>query len=78
MGSVREPPVGSVAHGWAWARPDDRFVVLLLKVPPIRTAFARVNDAVDAVASATRAGTSFVFGYLGGGPLPFELKTPGP
>jgi CNT family concentrative nucleoside transporter len=46
-------------------------------VPPIRTAFARVNDAVDAVASATRAGTSFVFGYLGGGPLPFELKTPG-
>jgi len=52
-------------------------VVLLLKVPPIRTAFARVNDAVDAVASATRAGTSFVFGYLGGGPLPFELKTPG-
>ena len=53
------------------------FVVLLLKVPPIRTAFARVNDAVDAVASATRAGTAFVFGYLGGGPLPFELKTPG-
>ena len=46
-------------------------------MPPIRTAFARVNDAVDAVASATRAGTSFVFGYLGGGPLPFELKTPG-
>src|SRR3954467_10677350 len=32
---------------------------------------------VDALASATRAGTSFVFGYLGGGPLPFELKTPG-
>jgi concentrative nucleoside transporter, CNT family len=46
-------------------------------VPPIRTAFALVNNAVDAVASATRAGTSFVFGYLGGGPLPFELKTPG-
>ena len=53
------------------------FIVLLLKVPPIRTAFALVNNAVDAVASATRAGTSFVFGYLGGGPLPFELKTPG-
>ncbi len=28
--------------------------------------------------SATRAGTSFVFGYLGGGPLPFtSSKTPG-
>ena len=24
-----------------------------------------------------RAGTSFVFGYLGGGPLPFEPKLPG-
>src|SRR3954470_7237397 len=29
------------------------------------------------VGEATRAGTSFVFGYLGGGPLPFELKAPG-
>src|SRR4051812_40542432 len=52
-------------------------IVLLLKVPPVRAAFALVNDAVDAIASAARAGTSFVFGYLGGGPLPFELKTPG-
>ena len=53
------------------------FILLLLKVPPIRTVFALVNDAVDAVALATRAGTAFVFGYLGGGPLPFEPKTPG-
>ena len=51
--------------------------VLLLKVPPIRAGFAVANDAVDAIAAATRAGTSFVFGYLGGGPLPFEPKTPG-
>jgi CNT family concentrative nucleoside transporter len=51
--------------------------VLLLKVPPIRAGFAAVNDAVDAIAAATRAGTSFVFGYLGGGPLPFEPKAPG-
>ena len=27
--------------------------------------------------AATRAGTAFVFGYLGGGPLPFDPKTPG-
>src|SRR5215216_6536407 len=51
--------------------------LLLLKVPHVRTAFAAVNGAVDAIAAATRAGTSFVFGYVGGGPLPFELKTPG-
>jgi CNT family concentrative nucleoside transporter len=51
--------------------------VLLLKVPPIRSAFAAVNGVVDAIATATRAGTSFVFGYVGGGPLPFELDVPG-
>src|SRR4029077_14377483 len=27
--------------------------------------------------AASRAGTSFVFGYLGGGALPFDLKSPG-
>jgi len=51
--------------------------LLLLKVPQIRSAFAGINRAVDAVSAATQAGTSFVFGYVGGGALPFELKTPG-
>jgi concentrative nucleoside transporter, CNT family len=50
---------------------------LLLKVPQIKGAFAAINGAVDAIAAATRAGTSFVFGYVGGGPLPFEAKVPG-
>jgi len=51
--------------------------VLLLKVPPIRAAFAAVNGAVDALAAASRAGSAFVFGYLGGAALPFEPKFPG-
>jgi CNT family concentrative nucleoside transporter len=51
--------------------------VLLLKVPGVSRGFAVINDAVDAIGAASRAGTSFVFGYLGGGQLPFELKTPG-
>jgi len=51
--------------------------VILLKVPGVATAFAAINDAVGAIGAASRAGTSFVFGYLGGGPLPFELKVPG-
>jgi CNT family concentrative nucleoside transporter len=51
--------------------------VLLLKVPGIKIAFAGVNRAVDAVSAASLAGTSFVFGYIGGAPLPFDLKTPG-
>jgi CNT family concentrative nucleoside transporter len=50
---------------------------LLLKVPPVRAAFASANAVVDAIAASTRAGTSFVFGYLGGGPLPFDPKSPG-
>lgn len=50
---------------------------LFLRIPQLKIAFAVIGDAVDAIAAATRAGTGFVFGYLGGGPLPFELKTPG-
>jgi concentrative nucleoside transporter, CNT family len=51
--------------------------VVMLKVPKVEVVFALITKAVDAIATATRAGTSFVFGYVGGGPLPFELKTPG-
>jgi CNT family concentrative nucleoside transporter len=50
---------------------------LLLHVPPLRAGFAAVGDAVEALARATRAGTSLVFGYLGGAPLPFAETTPG-
>ena len=50
---------------------------LFLKLPPLRALFAAANSAVVAIGDASRAGTSFVFGYLGGGPLPFELKSPG-
>jgi concentrative nucleoside transporter, CNT family len=51
--------------------------LLLLKVPEVKIAFVGINRAVEAIAAATKAGTSFVFGYIGGGPLPFELKAPG-
>jgi CNT family concentrative nucleoside transporter len=51
--------------------------VLLFKIPVLRAGFAAANGAVYAIAAATRAGTSFVFGYLGGGPLPFDPKFPG-
>src|SRR5882757_1454993 len=51
--------------------------VILLKIPGVSHAFAAVNDAINAIAAASKAGTSFVFGYLGGGQLPFELKVPG-
>src|SRR4030088_3284982 len=49
----------------------------LMKLPFVARAFSVINDAVNAISSASRAGTSFVFGYLGGGALPFDLKAPG-
>jgi concentrative nucleoside transporter, CNT family len=51
--------------------------VLMLKIPQSEVAFDWINSAVDAVADATRAGTAFVFGYIGGGVLPFDPKAPG-
>jgi len=51
--------------------------VLLLKVTAVKWAFAGIARTVDTIAAATQAGTSFVFGYIGGAPLPFDLKLPG-
>ena len=50
---------------------------LMLHLPPFRAVFALVGSAVDALARATLAGTSLVFGYLGGAPLPFAELRPG-
>jgi len=50
---------------------------LFLKVPVFADVFLWLNRAVNVLEGATQAGTSFVFGYLGGGPLPFEEKQPG-
>src|SRR5215213_7536420 len=51
--------------------------VVLIKLPFVAHAFSVVNDTVGAISAASRAGTSFVFGYLGGSALPFDLKAPG-
>ena len=48
--------------------------VVLLKLPVFADAFLWLNRAVGALDRATQAGTSFVFGYLGGAPLPYEEK----
>jgi CNT family concentrative nucleoside transporter len=51
--------------------------IVLIKIPLVTRAFAVLNDAVGSIAAASRAGTSLVFGYLGGGALPFDPKIPG-
>jgi CNT family concentrative nucleoside transporter len=49
----------------------------MLHIPPLRAGFSLIGNAVDALSRATQAGTSMVFGYLGGGPLPFAESHPG-
>jgi CNT family concentrative nucleoside transporter len=51
--------------------------IVFVRFPPAASMFLVLNDGVDALQRATDAGTSFVFGYLGGGPLPFDEKQPG-
>jgi CNT family concentrative nucleoside transporter len=50
---------------------------VLLKSPWAQQGFLRVNELVAVLQEATASGTRFVFGYLGGGPQPFEEKAVG-
>ncbi len=50
---------------------------LLLGVTPLREAVFALNEGLMALERATQAGSQFVFGYLGGGPLPFDERAPG-
>lgn len=51
--------------------------ILLVKLPASRLLFLWLNKVVLTLEQATMAGTSLVFGYLGGAPLPFEEPFPG-
>ena len=51
--------------------------LLLTKLPGSQIVFRWIGNAVDALVRATEAGTSLVFGFLGGAPLPFEETFPG-
>jgi CNT family concentrative nucleoside transporter len=51
--------------------------LLLLYFPPASKLISWLNDGATALQAATQAGTSFVFGYLGGPPLPFAESRPG-
>jgi len=51
--------------------------LILLKLPAFRNFFVSLNRLVLSLEESTTAGTSMVFGYLGGGKLPFAEKYPG-
>jgi len=46
----------------------------LLKLPLFRDLFLALNELLSALERATQEGTRFVFGFLGGGPQPFEER----
>ncbi len=50
---------------------------ILLYIPIFKRFFLLLNNVVLSLEAATRAGTSFVFGYVGGGTPPFLLQNPG-
>ena len=49
----------------------------LLKLPALRALMDALNDGANALERATAVGSSFVFGFLGGGPLPYAETAPG-
>ena len=64
--------------GWRWIAGalvmQGLLAVLIVRVPMVWAAVGLVNDAVSAVEAATLKGSSYMFGYLGGAELPFDLK----
>ncbi len=51
--------------------------LVLIDFPGTNRVMLALNDAADALQRATMSGTSFVFGYLAGPPLPFAESHPG-
>lgn len=66
------------AHpGWRWMAGalalQGVLALLIVRVPWVWKAVGLANSAVSAVEQATLKGSSYMFGYLGGAPLPFAL-----
>jgi concentrative nucleoside transporter, CNT family len=63
--------------GWRWMLGglalQGVLAVLIVRVPAVWAAVGLANNAVSAVEQATLKGSSYMFGYLGGAPLPFAL-----
>jgi CNT family concentrative nucleoside transporter len=70
----RTPPWKLIAVGLAL---QFALALILLELPASRALFVALNGIVAALQAATTAGTSFVFGYLGGGAAPFDVTAPG-
>ncbi|PKP97994.1 MAG: nucleoside:proton symporter [Alphaproteobacteria bacterium HGW-Alphaproteobacteria-15] len=63
--------------GWRWMLGalalQGLLAVLIVRVPVVWQAVGLANSAVSAIEQATLKGSAYMFGYLGGAPLPFAL-----
>lgn len=64
--------------GWKWIAGalglQAVLAILIVRVPLVWDVVTLANEGVAAIERATLDGSSYMFGYLGGAPLPFELK----
>ncbi len=67
----------AIRPGWRWIVGalllQGTLALLIVRVPFIWDAVGLANEAVTAIERATLVGSSYMFGYLGGAPLPFTL-----
>ncbi|TRD11979.1 nucleoside:proton symporter [Erythrobacter insulae] len=67
--------------GWRWITGalvlQGALALVIVRVPFVWDLMAYANEGVSAIERATLDGSSYMFGYLGGAPLPFELKEGG-
>ncbi|KUO57403.1 MAG: nucleoside:proton symporter [Sphingomonadales bacterium BRH_c3] len=64
--------------GWRWTAGalvlQIAVALVVTRVPFVWEVVGLANRAVSAIEAATLVGSSYMFGYIGGAPLPFELK----
>jgi CNT family concentrative nucleoside transporter len=73
LGGLKRPPVRLVLSALAL---QIGLVLLMFGAPPVRQGLFALSGAVQALSNATRAGSAFVFGYVGGAAPPFPVFEP--
>lgn len=68
--------------GWRWVAGaiamQIGLALVVVRVPAVWQAVGVINTGIAAVETATLAGSSYMFGYLGGAPIPFVLQPGAP
>lgn len=71
-----------VLPGWRWAggaiAMQIALALVVVRVPAVWSAVDVINKGVAAIETATLAGSSYMFGYLGGAPIPFLMQPGAP